>query len=187
MSNPDLKQIYDGNPSTTLPDTALLYSFLPPYGSTDSTGISIGDLKKQFSNETDITVSCPFNVGSPVGTTDFTAVFTFRKVGNLVTVLIPAVGFNIVNFAAFRTVRSANPNFLPAALTPSKTSYGFITTNSNGLVPEGSPGSFEVTFDRNINIYFQNTNGGFPVGFWGGTGFSQIGDNRIQLMTYSLN
>jgi len=309
MSNPNLKQVYEGNPSTTLPGTALMYSFLSPYGSTDSTGILISDLKTQFSifsspdlnyaaqiavnnigelnfnsvgvnslskikfsnpldmtnhnidnalwvtasnfntqgimtwnesgvraftatasggdliinsndgigavsltshkiinlanptnaqdgatkkyvddsvNGTDTTVTCQFNAGSATGTTDFTAAFIFRKVGNLVTVLIPAVGFNVLNPSFFRTALSANPNCIPVPLRPSKTGYGFITTNSNGVVPLGSPGSFEVTNDGNITIYFQNTGGNFPASFWGGTGFAQSGDGRIQLMTYSL-
>jgi len=49
MSNPNLKQIYDRNPSTILPETALIYSFLSPFSNTDSTGITIANLKQQFS------------------------------------------------------------------------------------------------------------------------------------------
>lgn len=100
--------------------------------------------------------------------------------------LIPAVGFNVLTPSFFRTFLSANPNCIPISLRPSKTGYGFITTNSNGVVPLGSPGSFEVTNNGNITIYFQNTSGNFPAPFWGGTGFAQSGDDRIQLMTYSL-
>jgi hypothetical protein len=48
MSNPNLKQIYDRNPSTTLPDTALIYSFLSPYVNGNSTAIYYADLEAQI-------------------------------------------------------------------------------------------------------------------------------------------
>jgi len=48
MSNPNLKQIYDRNPSTTLPDTALIYSFLSPYENGNSTAIFYSELKAEI-------------------------------------------------------------------------------------------------------------------------------------------
>jgi len=48
MSNPNLKQIYDRNPSTTLPDTALMYSFLSPYENGNSTAIFYSELKAEI-------------------------------------------------------------------------------------------------------------------------------------------
>jgi hypothetical protein len=49
----NLKQVYDDNPSSTLEDDDLLYSFQSPYGANDDTGIKYGDLKTQLQDDLD--------------------------------------------------------------------------------------------------------------------------------------
>lgn len=139
--------------------------------------------------EKNVAVACQFNAGSTSGTTDVTAAIVFTKIGDLVTVSIPAFGTNMVSATQLSTADgAAQGQCVPADfLPPTGAAYGFITTNSNSIVPAGSPGTLYVDNEGDMVIYYQNTPSSsyaFPVTSYGGTGTSPS-DPATQTITYS--
>ncbi len=218
-TNHKLKEIADGTDSTdaasygqltttnsdvALNTTALNGYSMPTTAATSGQVLGINNIVAKTTQwvtggggggitETNTAVTCEFNAGGTSGTTDFTATFLFKKIGNMVYVEVPEIGVVIPSAAIFKTELSASPACVPVDLRPINTGYGFITTNSNTVVPLGAAGSFEIKEDGNIEIFYQNAGTGcagcFPSGVWGGTGFHQnpTTANYIQQVIYSLS
>lgn len=148
-------------------------------------GIGVDPTQELVMFQQDQTVACQFNAGSASGTTDFTVNITFRRVGDTVTVLIPRIGGTMVANSVITTELSAVPVCVPATMIPVNNYYGYVTTNSNNIVPAGNPGIFNIYNDGTIRIWYQSNNILFPIALYGGTGQTNA-DNGVTTLVYSI-